>query len=351
MKVLITCREDIPNPIISSYMKGLSNYTEVTCDVFPFWNSEETFDIIHIHWPEVLIYDKKYNTDFLFELKERFSYWKGRGTKIVVTLHNLQGHTSNNLHKELYEIIFLQADVIIHLGNFSKHLFENNPKYKNIKQVTINHPNYLELPNIIGKTEARQRLRLKDSDIVFLSFGFIRHEEEERLITTAFNELNIKQKKLIYTNSLFERKKPGKKRPLDRLLYEIKKRRWSRRGIVIDANTIDNNILQVYMNAADVLISPRTKNLNSGVIFLGYSFKKIVIAPAIGNIQEFQKKLKNPTFNPKDYHSLTKAMKNSVLLLDSNIEEENYIFAKNECSTDLIGKQHFELYNNLIAQK
>lgn len=351
MKILITVDQaNWLNPIINFYTEAMSKYAEVITAISPFWNSNLKFDIINIQWPEALISVQEYDKNLLNKLEKRLSFWKELGTKIVVTCHNRLPHDQKEFDKEIYNLIYSNADGIIHLGNYSLNEFKISSQYKDKEQIVIYHPNYLDLPNSISKLEARKRLGLNNEDTIFMSFGKIRKQEEEDMLTTAFSMFeNKKNKKLIITNSKTLSYKTGRKKPFSRLKYEIRKRRLAARNIEIEGNKfIYDDDIQIYMNAADVIITPRINNLNSGVLFLAYSFKKLTIAPAIGNIKEFQEMLHNPTFDPSSADSLFQAMNSSIELLNTDIAHNNYSFVKKECDNYKIGKEHIDFFKKLI---
>ncbi len=351
MKILITVDQtNWLNPIVNYYTQAMSKYAEVITAVSPFWDSNLKFDIINIQWPEVLISNQEYDKNLLKKLEKRLLFWKELGTKIAVTCHNKLPHEQKELDKEIYNLIYSNADGIIHLGNYSLNEFKTSSQYKDKEQIVIYHPNYLDLKSSMSKTEARKRLGLNNEDIVFMSFGKIRKQEEEDMLVTAFSMFeNKKNKKLIITNSRTLSYKTGRRKPFSRLKYEIRKRRLAAKNIEIEENKfIYDDDIQIYMHAADVIITPRINNLNSGVLFLAYSFKKLTIAPAIGNIKEFQEMLHNPTFDPSSADSLFQAMNRSITLINGDIAHNNYSFVKEECDIYKIGKQHIDFFTKLL---
>ena len=57
MKVLIACISTPGNRYLLDLKSGLSTHAEVVWDADAFWNCQNEFDIIHIHWPEYLSFE------------------------------------------------------------------------------------------------------------------------------------------------------------------------------------------------------------------------------------------------------------------------------------------------------
>lgn len=81
------------------------------------------------------------------------------------------------------------------------------------------------------------------------------------------------------------------------------------------------------MSAADLVFIPRIDILNSGNVFLGLTFNKIVVGPAVGNIEEQLKELDLPVFDPKKRKSVIVALNKGISL--SN-QHNGYIAGKLE---------------------
>lgn len=347
MRVLITINRRINNTIINRYYEGISPHAEVLCSSLAFWDSNINFDIIHIHWPETLIHFYQYDANLLTLFDKRLSYWKENNAKIVLTYHNEKPHNQRELDSDIYNLINKYVDGFIHLGNYSYSTYINSTIFGSKKNVLIYHPDYFNIENKVSKSEARKHLGLDKNLHLFLSFGIIRTQEEENFLIKAFKQLKLEKKTLIIPNSYTLKNKTGYSKPLMKIKYYIRKYLLKRKHIIIDENYIADNFIQYYMNAADIVISPRLNTLNSGVVIMGFSFSKIVIGPSIGNIKELLELNGNPTFNPNDASSLTKAMEQAIHN-HSNIGLKNKEFIELQCNFKKIGLQHIEFYKKVI---
>lgn len=79
-------------------------------------------------------------------------------------------------------------------------------------------------------------------------------------------------------------------------------------------NPLSAEDLSLRMSAADIVLVPRVDILNSGIVFLGLTFRKVIVGPAIGNIEEQLKELNYPVFNPNSMSSVTKALEKGIKL-------------------------------------
>ena len=77
------------------------------------------------------------------------------------------------------------------------------------------------------------------------------------------------------------------------------------------------------MSASDVVFIPRVKILNSGLLFLGLTFKKIVVGPKLGNVNEFLEYFNLPSFNPNDSKSIFNALSQGVSMFNLKIYKYN----------------------------
>ncbi|MNX85431.1 hypothetical protein D3C86_1172670 [compost metagenome] len=248
------------------------------------------------------------------------------------------------MDRELYNLIYENVQAVIHLGEFSLLNFE----FKNLINVVIQHPNYLSLYNQIDKNVARKKINVPSKGNMFLSFGAIRNNEEEGQIIEAFKKIRKSDDYLYITNSKIKKAIPSLFRdPIARIIYTINIKRLNYNHVFLNSAKISNDYIKYFFNAADVIIIPRINSLNSGVIYLGYSFSKIVIGPKVGNMKELLEKNGNPTFIPKDYNSIGEAMVRALTKLDSNISNQNFDFVKVECDPEKIAQLYFDLYGRI----
>ena len=96
------------------------------------------------------------------------------------------------------------------------------------------------------------------------------------------------------------------------------------------------------MNAADFLFIPRTSELNSGNITLGFTFGLVVVGADIADIGEILNETGNPTFNVGD-DSLYKATVKAYQLKTQQHGAKNKTLAMNEWSLSKISYSYIKL--------
>jgi glycosyltransferase involved in cell wall biosynthesis len=158
----------------------------------------------------------------------------------------------------------------------------------------------------------------------------------------AFKQLNIHNKTLLCSTWDLANAGNRLKSKLQRNSYNLRKTYKLFNTFVSDDN------VQTYMNAADVLVVPRTAQLNSGLVYLGLSFGKIIVAPDMGNITEVIEQTHNVLFNPNDVNSLKEAMLNAYSLKDSNLDFDNRVYAQEYGDWDTIAEQHIDFYRQKL---
>lgn len=350
MKILLVAKLNSGNTYIDSLYESLKEKNlNVSISEEHFWDHESAYDIIHVHWIESLF---NWNIRQLTEedysrLKFRLENLKKSNTKLILTKHNEFPHHlhENRLIRKVYNLFYEYTDGIIHLGQYSLNKFRENyvGTLENIEHVIINHGNYLNLKNNTSKQTARNILNISENRFVFLCFGKFRVKEERSIVIKAFKKTNIESKTLLSTTWNFGYGKENMFSKIKRFILNL-----SSNYKLFNAYISEDNI-QTYMNAADVLIVPRINSLNSGLVYLGLSFGKIIIGPTTGNITEIMEETNNLKFVPNDVGSLSSAMKKAFALKDTDIDYKNMVFARDYCSWDDIAQAHVNSYTKIAG--
>jgi hypothetical protein len=318
MKVFLPFKKDL-NP----YLDEIQRYSQHTFVYENYKNYTAAYNIVNIHWPEA-IFDWLEPTDMqLKDLQNAISKWR-MNSHIVYTKHDDERHkgmTPNFVR--LFELVEQNTDVFIHLGHYSKELYQD--KYPKAKHKLVFHPLYENSFNIYSKKEARDRLNIDMDALVIIAPGSIRNFAERKMILLAFKNLTIKKKVLISTNMRSEIKYDFRGRVKLKKIFDLRnyvvnkfKKRYHPPRYFFTYERLNTNDLSLRMSAADIVLIPRIKILNLGNLFLGLTFNKIVVGPAAGNIKEQLKLLKMPVFNPNSISSVTEALVKGIVLFNSN---------------------------------
>lgn len=346
MKILFVATYYTSNTYLNEIVDNLKEHCEIVCSAESFWSSNLHFDIIHFQWPEAVFFTlpNPFKTNFIERVQQRMDYWKNKGAKLVSTRHNEVSHYDIDEAEDLYNIIYKQSHAVVHLGKYSL----ENLAYNNLN-VIIPHPNYNNTIKLeITKSKARQYLNIPKDAKVFLSFGKIRKNEEESNLIEAFLKLDSQNKLLIICNSIFNRKFfPFRISPVARIKHLFQKRIYKRKKIWFGQQNISDDLLTQYIIASDVIISPRIDTLNSGVIFMAYSFGKAVVGPSVGNMKDILEETENPTFLPYNCKSYTNALQKAYENA-AKLEMNNKKFSDLNFESKKIAEMHFNLYKTLL---
>ena len=264
-------------------------------------------DVIHLHWQHAfLLGNNKVGTtikSLLFIIQ--LLIIKATGVRVVWTVHNLKNH--ENYHKEL-EIYFTgkiakYTDRIIVHCEASKQIIIKKFKIPDRKISVIPIGNFIDIyKNTTARNEARNQLKIKLNDFLFLSLGLVRPYKGIVDLIDNFNKLENAEAKLIIAGKVSGSQlkdvimQKTKNIPAIRLVFEY----------------IHDDEVQFYMNAADIIVLPYREILNSGGVVAGMSFGKPIIAPSIGCIPEVLDSNGGFLYDPEQTNGLLNAMKQAI---------------------------------------
>lgn len=343
---------NIPTPgnrFMVDLKEGLERYAEVVWDCDEFWKMENDYDIIHIHWPEYLSFELE---SYLYKPGEPIppafwertthclEYWSKRA-KIIYTRHVQYPHVRHDAEfLNLYRKVVSYCDTVVHFANYSIQQFKQfYPELGHVHHVVIPHHNYASLPNSTTKVEAREKLDIDQDARVLLVFGNIK-ENEKTLIKKAFAAIPGKAKVLLAPKWKTSRRRISYIRLRD-WVWKLEVW-WAKRNKSFRTNIgfIKDEDAQFYLNAADVLLIPRTNELNSGNITLGSTFGLIIVGKDTADIGEILKETGNPTFTVGDDDSLKKAIEKAFQLKQIQHGDQNKALALNEWSVKSIAEDY-----------
>jgi beta-1,4-mannosyltransferase len=273
-------------------------------DLFFLFQYHNKIDVLHIHYIRQFYMSSKRRARLIYVFRFAFLLLIARalGYSTVFTLHNLEpteylkpawvdglGH---------WVVSNLVGKVIVHCEEARRLLAK---KYWRSKHVfTVAHPNYIDLyPNSISAQEAKRELGLSDQNIVFLFFGGIRPNKGIEMLINAFYKIKDERLLLLIAGS------QGRN---DDYLQHLKKLACIDDRIKFFAEYIPDGKIQVFMNAADIVVLPFAKILTSGSAILAMSFARPVIVPAMGCLPELVDEDAGWIFDPSSSGALASIM-------------------------------------------
>ena len=373
MKVLIAQIPMPENRFLIDLNSEIGKTFEIHHSSDDFWNMQGEFDVVHLHFPEHLTFEVEaayfqglergpqhgLQDSLIAAVEVRLKYWADRA-KLVVTRHVLLPHdaVSDPQWEKMYETFYRYCDGVAHFAHASiaefRQRYARTDWYREHEplQVVIPHQNYATLPNEITRDEARRRLGISLKAQVLLVFGAIRSGDTERnLILSAFQHARVPRKVLLVSRW---REKLAKVRwirlkywlrDLTRLFYRLHPSYCFNYSFVSEADA------QIYLNAADVMLIPRLKVLNSGNITLGLTFGKVVVGPDSWDVGELLKETGNPTFDPDHPETAAAAVEAGFKLArEGIIGPRNQQRALAEWSAAQCAEKYVHLYHSVTGR-
>ncbi len=241
-------------------------------------------DIFHLHWPEVLL--KKNSLISMIQSSRKslslFDRARKRCVKIIWTIHNLKAHEQ---HYSFMEDRFLKGvakrlDGIIAHSKSSLQLARKNwPFLSEVPSFVIPHGHYRDAyPNSMNCGEARAKLNIPESAFVVTYVGLIRPYKNVPRLIRAVRELERPD------TILFVAGKPQEPE-YEQVVRSVAEGSGSVRFFL---NRIEDDELQLFLNAANLVVLPFKNILNSGSALLGLSFDRPVLVPRLGAMAELQ---------------------------------------------------------------
>ncbi|MFX0203617.1 MAG: glycosyltransferase, partial [Candidatus Hodarchaeota archaeon] len=264
---------------------------------------------------------------------------KSLGIKVIWTVHNLWDHERRDPQLEVFFNRFLVRiydQLIVHCSLARKSLLQRYqlPDHLRDKINVIPHGNYINsYANHVTRKKARTWLGLGYGDIVFLYFGTIRPYKGVQRMTDAFRKLNNPRARLLIVGE------PNNEAIRSELIRFCE----SDERIRAFLKFVPDEDIQLYMNAADVVVLPFQNILTSGSALLAMSFGKPIIVPRLGCIPEVVDKEGGFLFNHDEGQGLLSAMKQASLANLASMGEYNYAKAKS-FDWNMIAEKTHEVY-------
>lgn len=310
-----------------------------------FWSEDIlSYDIVHFHWPQAFMgRDSHSELDLLHHIERM----KTAGVKIVATCHDLEPHYDQFADKaESMRIVYSHCDVIIHLGEYSKDLFEK--RYPKSEHILIPHHLYDTVyTKIPSRLESLKHLGLSEDNIYILCFGTFRAKEERRLVIDLSKQMcgrNVVILAPSFMNVWWR---------TFRLFYKRLKKWYYkyRYGIYCTGRTwraVSDNDLPYYYGVADVVFIQRLKILNSGNALMPMLFGKVVVGPDCGNVGSLLRHWNYPVFPVDDTSNIGGVVEKALQMSKMNQWMKYKELQLHEYSTASIAMRLYETYCQVV---
>ncbi len=210
---------------------------------------------------------------------------KNKHIKVVCIADNIIPHEHRPGDRAFTKYFLKRCDAFITMSEkVMDDLRKFVPKEKPAK--LVHHPLYDNFGNIISKSEAREKLKIKTDELVILFFGFIRKYKGLDILLDAMKILKenpipitigteIRNPKLLIAGEFYEDEKPYLEQ-IDRLGIND--------DVILRTDFIPDSEVKYYLCAADAVIQPYRNATQSGVTPLAYYFEKPMIVTNVGGL-------------------------------------------------------------------
>lgn len=262
-------------------------------------------DIVHLHWLPVFGW-RELRALRCLAFVVRLVLLRAHRVPLVWTIHNLLPHESRHpkLDWLLTRIVAgLSSGLIVHGRSAQREAVEMWRLKDESRFAVIPHGNYTgNYPNEVSRAAARKKLAIEDSEVVFLFLGAVRPYKGVLELIQAFQQLAPDRAVLVIAgqplNEEFRRKIEAASAGLGNVQFHP--------GFVPDDQ------IQVYMNAADVVVLPYRHLLSSGAALLAMSFGKPCIGPAMGCLTDVLDDRGAFLYDPAGETGLLESMRQAV---------------------------------------
>ncbi len=299
-------------------------------------------DVLHVHWTKQF-FDTSGNVRFylsFFKSLGRLFLVRMRGISIVWTVHNLVSHDSRYRKSELLFGVFLitlAKGVIVHSDSCKEQFLR---AYHGIgrRKVTVIPIGHLIgiYDNSVSRDEARMRLGFNSGDRIFLSLGHVRPYKGLQECVALFKIMEDPSARLLIVG-----------KPItDAFAQELQRDCAPDPRIRCVLTFVPDNDLQLYLNAADVMILPFQRIFTSASLILAMSFSRAIVAPKTGAIPDYVDASGAILYDPEASDGLPNAMRAAMERFDElpSMGRANFERAK-LLDWDSIGVKTAAIYN------
>jgi glycosyltransferase involved in cell wall biosynthesis len=216
---------------------------------------------------------------------------KNRHSRIICIADNIIPHEHRAGDKAFTKYFLKSCDAFI---TMSAKVMDNLRKYEKDKPAKlIQHPLYDNFGEPISKTEAREKLKINNEELIILFFGFIRKYKGLDILLDAMKIL--RENPIPIAIGTETRNLPaGRQGPKlliagefyddERIYREQIDRLGIRDNLILHTDFIPDSEVKYYLCAADVVIQPYRNATQSGVTPLAYHFEKPMIVTNVGGL-------------------------------------------------------------------
>lgn len=268
----------------------------------------QPIDVLHLHWLEWYLKGNSPIVKYFYALKLLVDILLVRfvGIRIVWSVHNLVEHDTKFLRLELWlqSILVRIVDHVILLNHSTLEGIIEQYYCSRAKVSVIPHGHYRPFySKTVTQADARNALKLPPQARIYLNLGMLRPYKgiEDLLQAWQRKQTDLADCILIiagYASDI------AYQRQLEALIAQTQ-------NVVFYPQFVEDEKVPLFFNAADVVVLPYRKILNSGSAILAMSFGKPLIAPQMGSLPEILQDAGQLLYDPNDSQGLSHALQKS----------------------------------------
>jgi beta-1,4-mannosyltransferase len=283
----------------------ISEWTS-TLPIFRMLRTAGLPHVIHLHWIETYTIKKTWcrsfiaSTIFICEL----ALLKILGVRIVWTIHdtlNVDGQYPGLDIKLRRLTAKLATAVIVHtkLAREEVTVVYQLSERDEQKIHVVPHGHYIEAyPNSVSRHDARESLGLEGDLFVFGFVGYLRPYKGVLDLIQAFRRLGGENIRLVIAGMPFD----------VAFAHDIQEATRGDDRIQLYLKFIEDEKLQIFLNAVDVVVLPYRSSLTSGSLLLAMSFGKAVVVADHASIREILSADGALTYSHSDLQGLARCL-------------------------------------------
>jgi glycosyltransferase involved in cell wall biosynthesis len=276
--------------------------------------------VLHLHWTNKIL-EAAASEDEGRRMLERFvatlDRFIARGGSLAWTVHNVLPHgaTMPALEAALQQAIVDRCSVVHVLSANTRASVSEWFQIPEDKLLHVPHPNYIgAYVDAVSRDAARWQLGIGPDEIVYSLVGAIMPYKGLTELVDAFDAVSHDpgpRRRLIVAGQ------PSRERGVDEFLERCSMHPF----ISLYPTRIPGDDMQLFIRAADLVVLPYVRSLNSGVVMLALSFGVPVVTAAVGAMVEIVTPDVGRTFEPGDARALTDALRAADALRNSTARE------------------------------
>lgn len=237
----------------------------------------QRWDVIHVHWPESVFNHTAFEAWTTTEsLLLALANARRKGAKVLWTVHNLRAHERRHEAAEarFRERYFAHLDGIVALSEAGLEAArETYPRLRDIPAWVVPHPHYRgRYSDAVTRSAARRALGLREETRVLLNFGRVFEYKNLPALFAAVKQVPGQDWTVVVA---------GRPRSAE-LAAQLRREASADDRLRLDFDFVDEDRVQHYFRAADLVVLPYREILNSGTALLALSFDRPVLLPAAG---------------------------------------------------------------------